>query len=140
MAVFMYEDFVENQVFIGMQFALMDDIYKVLKKSCEENGLNGVRVDELTNSNAIIDDIKDLIEKSEFIILDLSHPNPNVYYELGYADGVGNNGGDILLIAQKDTQLHFDVKHRRVLLYKDAFDLQEQLKVRLPQFKKDGRK
>lgn len=135
-----YESFTKNQVFLGMQFYGTEDIYQVLKKSCEEQSLKSVRVDELANANAIIDDIKQLIEESEFIILDLTHSNPNVYYELGYADGVGNEGVDILLIAKNDTKLHFDTQHRRVLLYKDAYDLQEKLKEALPKFINGGRK
>lgn len=136
----MYEDYIEGQVFIGMQFAGMADIYDVLKKECELNSLNSVRVDELVGSNAIIDDIKNLIEESEFLILDLTFSNTNVYYELGYADGVGNEGRDILLLAKNGTELPFDTKHRRVLFYKDALDLSNQLQTKLPQFVKDGRK
>ena len=136
----MYEDYKENQVFIGMQFKGMDDIHSVLKLACENCGLYSVRVDEHVNSNSIIDDIKEMIEQSEFIILDLTHENPNVYYELGYADGAGNEGSDILLIAKEGTKLHFDVIARRVSFYKDAFDLQEQLTVKLPQFRDGGRK
>lgn len=136
----MYENYEENQVFLGMQFYGMDDIHSVLKQACETCGLYSIRVDENVNSNSIIDDIKDMIEQSEFIILDLTHENPNVYYELGYADGAGNEGTDILLIAKDGTKLHFDVQARRVLFYKDAFDLQEQLKIKLPQFIEGGRK
>lgn len=136
----MYEKFEKDQVFLGMQFALMDDIYEVLKKSCEDFELKSVRVDELANANSIIKDIKSLIKKSEFLIIDLTHSNPNVYYELGYADGIGNKGKDILLLAQEETILHFDTKHRRTLFYKDASDLQEKLKTVLPKFIEDGRK
>lgn len=131
--------FKKNEVFIGMQFKDMDDIYEVLKKSCEENGLNATRVDELVNASSIIDDVEKLIEEAEFIIIDLSHSNPNVYYELGYAFGAENRAEDILLLAKEGTELHFDVKHRRVLFYKDAYDLQKQLKAKLPKFIEDGR-
>ncbi len=136
----MYENFIEGQVFIGMQFADMADTYDVLKKVCESNSLKSVRVDELVGSNAIIDDIKNLIEESEFLILDLTFSNINVYYEFGYADGVGNEGKDMLLLAKKGTELPFDARHRRVLFYDDASDLFNQLQTKLPQFIKDGRK
>jgi hypothetical protein len=136
----MYEKFEVNQVFLGMQFASMNDVYEVLKKSCEDFELKSVRVDELANANSIIDDIKSLIEQSEFIIIDLTHSNPNVYYELGYVDGVGNEGKDILLLAQEGTKLFFNISHRRVLFYKDVYDLQEKLKTALPKLKMDGRK
>lgn len=132
--------YIKNQVFIGMQFAEMDDIYQVIKAACTENFLNPIRVDELTNSNSIIDDVKKLIEDAEFIIIDLTHNNANVYYELGYADGVGNEACDILLTAKIGTNLHFDTRHRRVNFYKDAYDLQNILKEKLPKFIEEGRK
>ena len=136
----MYEDCIDNQVFIGMSFDnSMKDIQKVLEMSCKDNNLMPKVVNQGVGSHNIIDEIKKLIEDSEFLIIDLTLENPNVYYELGYADGVGNEGKDILLLAQKDTILKFDIQHRRVNFYKDAFDLQEKLKEILPQFIQEGR-
>ncbi len=136
----MYEDCIDNQVFIGMSFDdSMKDIQKVLEISCKDNNLIPKVVNKGVGSHNIIDEIKKLIEDSEFLIIDLTLENPNVYYELGYADGVGNEGKDILLLAQKDTILKFDIQHRRVNFYKDAFDLQEKLKEILPQFIQEGR-
>lgn len=135
-----YEEYVKGQVFLGMQFDGMDDIYKVLKNACSDCGLYPIRVDELHGSNTIIDEIRELIEQSEFIILDVTHNNANVYYELGYADGVGNTGADMMLVAKEGAIIPFDIRHRRVLFYNDAFDLQEKLKVALPKFIESGRK
>jgi len=136
----MYEDFEKNQVFIGMPFdKSMKDIQKVIEHACEENALQSKIVNNGISSNSIIDEIKELIEQSEFLIIDLTLENPNVYYELGYADGVGNEGKDILLLAKEGTTLKFDIKHRRVHFYKDAYDLQNKLKNILPQLIKEGR-
>ena len=137
----MYEEYIENQVFIGMPFdESMNDIKEVIKTSCIENGLIPKLVNEEVSSNSIIDDIIKLIEESEFLIIDLSLENPNVYYELGYADGVGNEGNDLLLLAKEGTKLKFDISHRRVHDYKDAYDLQQKLKNILPRFIEEGRK
>lgn len=133
-------DFEPNKVFVGMQFYDMDDIYEVIKKSCIDNELNPVRVDELVGAGCIIDDIERLIEEAEFIILDLTHSNANVYYELGYAFGSENRASDILLLAKDGTDLKFDIKHRRVLFYKDAYDLQKKLNEQLPKFIEQGRR
>ena len=118
----------------------MNDIKEVIKTSCIENGLIPKIVNEGVSSNSIIDDIIKLIEESEFLIIDLSLENPNVYYELGYADGVGNEGNDLLLLAKEGTKLKFDISHRRVHDYKDAYDLQQKLKNILPRFIEEGRK
>jgi len=64
-----------------------------------------------------------LIEQAEFIICDLTHERPNVYYELGYAHGVGNKSRNILLIANRETRLHFDIAPLRVRHYRSIEEL-----------------
>ena len=59
----------------------------------------------------------DLIERAEFLIVDLTDEKPNVYYEFGYAHGVGNDECDILLVAKNGTKLHFDIAPLRVRFY-----------------------
>jgi len=136
----MYEDFIKNQVFVGMSFSdTKKDIQKVIEDSCAENNLNAKIVNNGTGSNILINEIQDLIEQSEFIIIDISLENPNVYYELGYADGVGNEGQDILILTDNIEKLNFNIRHRRVHEYKDAYHLQNKLKDLLPQFIKEGR-
>jgi hypothetical protein len=136
----MYEDFVTNQVFIGMPFdKSMADVQQIIEESCKNNNLEPKIVNHGVSTNSIIDEIKELLENSEFLIIDLSLENPNVYYELGYADGVGNEGKDVLLLALEGTDLKFDIKHRRVHFYKDTYNLQEKLKEILPQFIQEGR-
>ena len=90
-------------------------------------GLNTIRVDENTGSGFIIKEITELIEKAEFIIFDLTFERPNVYYELGYAHGVGNESSDILLIANKNTTIHFDIKPLRVQFYDTIEDLRSKV-------------
>ncbi|MFM8309123.1 MAG: hypothetical protein ACKN87_19310, partial [Microcystis aeruginosa] len=78
------------------------------------------RVDENSGSGLIIREITDLIERSEFIVCDLTNERPNVYYELGYAHGVGNEAMDILLIAKEGAVLHFDIAPLRVQYYSSS--------------------
>ena len=65
----------------------------------------------------MLSEITELIEDAEFIICDFTRERPNVYYELGYAHGAGNEGLDILLVAKEGTTLHFDVAPLRVRYY-----------------------
>src|SRR6266566_4540102 len=112
-------DFEPNLVFLIMPFkgAGMDDVYSAIKDECRKLGLHTRRADEFSGSGMIIDEITDLIEKAEFIVCDLTFERPNVYYELGYAHGVGNEALDILLIAREGTKLHFDIVPLRVEYY-----------------------
>jgi hypothetical protein len=98
----------------------MPDTYSAIKDECAKLKLNAIRVDENTGSGFIIKEIIDLIEKAEFIICDLTHERPNVYYELGYAHGIGNQPLNILLIARDGTTLHFDIAPLRVQYYRST--------------------
>jgi hypothetical protein len=73
----------------------MTEAYAAIRDECRKLKLRSKRVDENTGSGLIIREITDLIELSEFIVCDLTHERPNVYYELGYAHGVGNEALDI---------------------------------------------
>ena len=112
-------EFEKGLVFVIMPFQgqEMNDAYAIIIDECKKIGLNAIRADESTGSGHVIREITDLIERSEFIICDLSNERPNVYYELGYAHGVGNESMDILLIAKEGTVLHFDIAPLRVRYY-----------------------
>ncbi|ACF44821.1 hypothetical protein [Pelodictyon phaeoclathratiforme] len=109
-------------VFVIMPFRgqEMADAYTAIKDECRKLKLRVKRVDENTGSGLIIREITDLIERCEFIICDLTNERPNVYYELGYAHGVGNEANDILLIAKEGSTLHFDIASLRVQYYSSS--------------------
>lgn len=115
-------DFEEGLVFVIMPFRGQDmtDAYAAIKDECKKLKLRAKRVDENSGSGLIIREITDLIERSEFIVCDLTNERPNVYYELGYAHGVGNEAMDILLIAKEGAVLHFDIAPLRVQYYSSS--------------------
>ncbi|MBE9593494.1 MAG: hypothetical protein IMF19_08430, partial [Proteobacteria bacterium] len=119
--------FEPDLVFIGMSFSgeEMEDVWNVIKDVCERLELNAVRVDERVGSGFIVREITELIERAEFIIFDLSYERPNVYYELGYAHGVGNEDLDILLIAKEGTKIHFDIAPIRIRFYRNMEELRK---------------
>jgi hypothetical protein len=118
-------DFEKDLVFVVMPFRgqEMSDTYNAIKDECKKLKLTAKRVDENTGSGIIIREITSLIERAEFIICDLTNERPNVYYELGCAHGIGNEGVDILLIAKEGTTLHFDIAPLRVLFYSSTENL-----------------
>lgn len=118
-------EFELNLVFVVMPFQGQDmlDAYSAIKDECRKLKLKACRVDEQVGSGVVIRQITDLIERAEFIICDLTRERPNVYYELGYAHGVGNESTDILLIAKEGTVLHFDIAPLRVQYYSSTENL-----------------
>jgi hypothetical protein len=122
-------EFIPNLVFIGMAFDRpgMDEVHRTIKDECKKLHLKTIRVDENVGSGLVIRDIVKLIEDAEFLVFDLTHERPNVYYELGYAHGVGNEAGDVLLLAREGTCLHFDVAPMRVHYYVSSEQLREVL-------------
>ena len=112
-------EYIPGLVGIAMPFKgeEWDQIFTIIKEECKKLNLRPQRVDEYVRSGIVVRDIADLIEKAEFLIFDLSRERPNVYYELGYAHGVGNEASDIMLIAQEGTELHYDIAGLRVHFY-----------------------
>ncbi|MCP4166061.1 MAG: hypothetical protein GY759_09235 [Chloroflexi bacterium] len=117
-------EFELNRVFVVMPFREdMNSEYQAIRETCEGLGLRLHRVDENVASGNILKEITHYIKRAEFIIFDLSHESPNVYYELGYAHGVGNEAFDFLLIAKEGTKLQFDISPLRVNYYQNIDDL-----------------
>jgi len=116
------DEFEPNLVFVIMSFKgdEAQEVYAAIKDECLKLGLNPNRVDEGVGSGFIIREIISFIEKAEFIICDLTFERPNVYYELGYAHGVGNQPLNILLVAKEGANLHFDIMPLRVQFYRST--------------------
>ena len=113
-------------VFIIMAFKPdMEPVYDCLKEVAEEYDLIAKRVDEELGDYKITDKIIEMIEDCKFIIADLTHERPNVYFELGYARGIGKT---VITIAKDTTKIHFDVKDWKYLSYNDTRVLEKKLR------------
>lgn len=117
--------FEQGLVFVVMPFhgEGMDEAFSAIKDECTKLRLNAKRADENIGSGFILKEITENIENAEFIVVDLTYERPNVYYELGYAHGVGNEGLDILLIAKEGTSIHFDITPMRIYFYESTENL-----------------
>jgi hypothetical protein len=135
-------EFEKGLVFVIMPFRGQDmtDAYAAIKDECKKLKLRAKRVDENSGSGLIIREITDLIERSEFIVCDLTNERPDVYYELGYAHGVGNEAMDILLIAKEGTIIHFDIAPLRVQYYSSSEHLRTLISLSLKAMIKATRK
>ena len=126
-------EYLHGLVFVIMPFTGQshEDTYTIIGDESRKLGLKAVRADEGVGSKVVLADITKLIEDAEFIVCDLSDERPNVYYELGYAHGVGNRAADILLIAKTGTSLHFDIAPIRVRFYANSEELRGLLATQL---------
>lgn len=93
-----------------------EHVYKdMISPVLREFGYDPVRADEIPHPGSITRQIVDLLQHSALVIADLTHANPNVYYELGVRHSFVRSG--TILIAQDGEHLPFDVANYRVLFY-----------------------
>jgi len=107
-------------VFVVMQFTPpYDELYRdVIKPVCEEIlGVAVVRADDIAGPGLIIADIARHIVEANVVIADISVRNPNVYYEVGFSHALHK---PTILIAEKPTDLPFDVSPFRILFYENT--------------------
>ena len=104
--------------FIVMPFGPeeLTDVYDYfVKPTIETNcGLRCERGDDVFGSNVIMDDIRRSIERARIVVADLTGRNPNVFYEVGIAHTLNK---EVLLLSQSMSDVPFDLRHRRVLVY-----------------------
>jgi hypothetical protein len=112
-------DAVQPTAFAIMQFsAPYNELYaEVIRPLTEELGLTCIRADESFGPGVIIHDIERQILEAQVIIADITPANSNVYYEVGYAHALQK---PTILIAEKTTDLPFDVSPFRVLFYENS--------------------
>lgn len=128
------EDPVEDEsVAVMMPFAAeFTSIYQTLQKAANDVRMSCSRADDIWKNDVIIQDVVRLICNARVVICDLTGRNPNVFYEAGIAHTLGK---DVILIAQHDSDIPFDLRHIRHIKYhansEGLASLQEQVASRL---------
>jgi hypothetical protein len=85
-----------------------------IQRAASGTGLMPVRIDMITKSAAITDDIVRAIEIAEVVVVDVTRNNPNVMFEFGFALALKKPH---VVISQSTEYLTFDIKHVRTLMY-----------------------
>lgn len=116
----------DSNAFVIMPFdKAFDDVFKiVIKEVAHENKVLAYRLDEELFREGMLEKIQSSIESADFLIAVLNSRNPNVLYELGYAQALGKL---CLLITDKADDIPFDLKHQRHIVYDSLKDLKEKL-------------
>jgi len=105
-----------------------EDVLQALKRATGKNNVECTRVDEIHHSGKITDLILEYIKTSKYLICDISKERPNVYYELGYAHGIGRQ---VILIAKQGSSMHFDIKDYNTIFYRNMTELEEMVEKRM---------
>jgi hypothetical protein len=129
---------IKNYAFIAMSMDArapeLEDVLDSIKESCTRCGIQAERIDEPESNERITDRILESLRKAEYVIVDLTNSKPNVYYEAGYAQGIGKIP---IFIAKEGTVLEFDLKDYPVIFYKNMKELKDRLEKRIRNLSKE---
>lgn len=111
-------------VFVAMPFVdSMEDVFHYgIQGAVKAAGYLCERADLTSFVGDVVAWVRQRIANASFVIADLTTANPNVYLEVGYAWGCGR---PTVLIVRDATELKFDVKGQRCLVYKSIKHLEE---------------
>jgi len=115
-------------VFVIMSYTEdMEPVFEGIAAAAASVGLRAERVKDVKGDYRITDKIMEMILSSRLVVADLTNERPNVYFELGYARGIGKS---VITIARRDAIIHFDVKDWTYIPYIDSRLLERDLKQR----------
>jgi len=121
-----------GQAFVAMAMdpndPSLEDVLDAIKEGSQKSGVIAERIDEAGSNDPITARMLAAIEAAEFVVVDLTNARPNVFYEAGYAQGLGKTP---IYLARKGTEIPFDVKDYPVILYPNMRDLKTLLAERL---------
>lgn len=125
-----YDSKSKPHIFVAMPFAdEMDDVFHYgIQGAVNGAGFLCERADLSTFTGDVMHWVKTRISSATLVVADLSDANPNVYLEVGYAWGCGR---PTVLLVKDASQLKFDVKGQRCLVYKKIKDLERSLRSEL---------
>ena len=103
------------------------DTCNTIKRVCELHGFYAFRADDFQDG-IVIERIHESIACAEIVIGDLTLERPNVYYEIGVANGKAK---EPLLFRKKGTKLHFNLAAYNVPEYRSYTELESLLGNRL---------
>ena len=105
-----------------------EGVYKTIIDASKQCYMKCLRANDIWEESSIIQDIFNLIYRSQVVIVDFTGKNPNVMYELGIAHTLGKH---VIPITQSLEDIPFDIAHHRALKYLNNGEGLETLKTEL---------
>jgi Restriction endonuclease/Nucleoside 2-deoxyribosyltransferase len=121
-----------RRFFVVMPFAPeLDDVYHLGIRDTVKN-LGGAceRADEIQYTGGVLEKIYDSIRSADAVIAEVSMPNPNVFYEIGFAHALGK---PVVLLTRDVTNSPFDLRGYNHIVYSSIIALRTQLEAMLRQ-------
>ncbi len=105
----------DSDVFVLMPFSPdFDSVWSAIQDTSTELNVKSIRADSITVPGRITAQIVEGIRVARAIVADATGNNPNVMFELGYADALGK---PIVVLNQRLSQAPFDLKDWRQIGY-----------------------
>lgn len=122
-----------SQAFVAMWFneKTIDFYDNGIEKAIEDDQkYKALRVDRLEHNNKICDQIIAEVKRSKFMIADFTGNRGGVYFEAGFAQGLGI---PVIWLVHKDDidNLHFDTRQYNHIVYSSPKELYVKLKSRI---------
>jgi hypothetical protein len=120
-----------GQVFVAMWFdPSMDNAYEAIAEGCGRCGFRALRIDAKEHNNEISGEILYELRRSSFCVADVSGQRPGVYFEAGYAMGLGL---PVIWCCRRDDleNVHFDTRQYSHVVWESPQDLVERIEKRV---------
>ena len=124
-----------KQAFIAMSFREETQfIREAFRTAISDSGYIVRIIDEKEHNNQIVPEIFYEIERSKFVVVDVTYPNYGAYYEAGYAQALHKQ---VIICCSEDAfksnenRPNFDISQKSIIVWKDENDLIERLKKRI---------
>lgn len=101
-----------------------------IRPAIVEAGCTPVRIDQKEHNNEIPDEIIAEIRNSEFMVAEFTGQRAGVYYEAGFAMGLGRK---VIWCCRKDQigEVHFDTNHKNHITWETPDELRQKLYTRI---------
>lgn len=123
---------ISSQGFVAMWFdKALEEVYSEgFQVGIFEAGYNPIRIDSVEHINKIDDEIIRQINASKFLVADFTGHRGGVYFEAGYAMGIGL---PVFWSCHKDhlSKLHFDIRQFNCIDWETSAELAKRLSTRI---------
>jgi hypothetical protein len=118
-------------VFVLMPFGQeFRDVYELgIVPACDSASAYCERVDEQMFFENILDRIYGQIRQADLIVAEMTGKTPNVFYEVGYAHGLGKR---VILVTKNAADIPFDLKQYPHIVYGESIaTLKKELQLKI---------